>query len=225
MNSKFWKRSVCVVAFCCVALWGQTVSSTLVGTVIDSANAVIANAKVTLTDQNTGSVRVSPTDASGIFRFLDLGPSTYSVSIQVAGFKTLTEKDIVVEAQETRNVGNLALQIGNLSDSITVIADATPVQLASSEKSYGIDANQLDKVTLKGRDLFGYMSMVPGVVDTTTSRDVTTPQRHRRHPHQRQQLEQNQLHRGRRNGPGHRLQQYGALRAEPRRHSGAEGAG
>ncbi len=175
MNAQFWKRSVCVVALCCVALWGQTVSSTLIGTVSDPANAVVANAKVTLTDQNTGSVRTLTTDASGIFRFVDLSPSTYSVVVQSAGFKTLTEKDIVVEAQETRNVGTLAMQVGNLSESITVIAEATPVQLASSEKSYGIDANQLAKVTLKGRDLFGYMSMVPGVVDTTASRDVTTP--------------------------------------------------
>jgi hypothetical protein len=156
-------------------LWGQTVSSTLIGTVSDPANAVVANAKITLTDQNTGSVRVLTTDASGIFRFVDLSPSTYSVVVQSAGFKTLTEKDIVVEAQETRNVGTLAMQVGNLSESITVIAEATPVQLASSEKSYGIDANQLAKVTLKGRDLFAYMSMVPGVVDTTASRDVTTP--------------------------------------------------
>ena len=147
----------------------------MVGTVVDATNALVANARVTLTDQATASVRSAITDASGSFRFLDLAPGTYTLSIQSPGFKTLTETDIVVLAQETRHIGNLALQVGNLSDAVTVTAEATPIQLASSEKSQSIDANQLKNVTLKGRDLFGYMAMVPGVVDTTASRDVTTP--------------------------------------------------
>src|SRR5215472_262331 len=47
--------------------------------------------------------------------------------------------------------------------------------ISSSEKSQLIDSNQLTNVTLKGRDLFGYMKLIPGVIDTTASRDVTSP--------------------------------------------------
>src|ERR1700761_6197050 len=62
-----------------------------------------------------------------------------------------------------------------MKESYSVTAEVAPIQLASSEKSQLIDANQLENVTLKGRDLFGYMKLVPGVIDTTTSRDVTSP--------------------------------------------------
>jgi hypothetical protein len=154
---------------------GQTVSSTVIGTVLDPASAVVPNARVTLTEPATGNVRTVMTDVGGSFRFLDLVPGTYTLSVQVQGFKSLTETNLVVAANETRDVGKITLQVGSLSESVSVIAEATPIQLASSEKSGGIDANQLAYVTLKGRDMFGYLSMVPGVIDTTGARDVTTP--------------------------------------------------
>ncbi|HYW47230.1 MAG TPA: carboxypeptidase-like regulatory domain-containing protein [Bryobacteraceae bacterium] len=164
-----------MLALLVLSAFGQTVSSSLVGTVLDPASAVVPNAKVTLTDPDTGSVRTVTTDVGGNFRFLDLSPGTYTLSVQVQGFKGLTETNVVVAAQETRDIGKITLQVGSLSESVSVMAEATPIQLASSEKSQGIDANQLKNVTLKGRDMFGYMSMVPGVIDTTASRDVTTP--------------------------------------------------
>lgn len=159
----------------CYCLSAQTVTSTIIGTVVDSTSAVFPRAPVTLTDPSTGRVRSVLTDTSGVFRFADVSPGTYSVSVKATGFKTLTLSEVVVAANETRSIGNLTLQLGSVADTISVTAEATPVQLASSEKSQEIDGNQLNNVTLKGRDLFGYMKLVPGVIDTTASRDVTTP--------------------------------------------------
>lgn len=168
-------RVICVSTILAVSGFGQTVSSSVIGTVLDPASAAVPSAKVVLTDEATNSSRTTVTDTSGIFRFVDLGPSTYSLSVQAPGFKAFAERQIVVEAQEIRDLGKLTLQVGNLSESVTVLAEATPIQLASSEKSLTIDSNQLDNITLKGRDLFSFISMVPGVIDTTASRDVTTP--------------------------------------------------
>jgi len=153
----------------------QTVSSSLVGTVLDPASAVVPNAAVTLTDTDNGSSRQGATDSAGVFRFLNLTPGNYSISVKVAGFKTMTQSNIMVAANETRDAGNLTLAIGNTSDTISVTAEATTIQLASSEKSQLVDGNQLNDITLKGRDLFGYMKLVPGVIDTTAARDVTSP--------------------------------------------------
>jgi hypothetical protein len=169
------KRVVAVFVLCCAVTSAQTVSSSIIGRVVDPANAVLAGTPLSLTDQNTGNVRSASTDSSGVFRFTDVSPGTYSISIQAPGFKTFKEMQVVVSASETRDVGTLTLQLGNTSESITIIAEATPIQLASSEKSSEIDANQLSNVTLKGRDLFGYMKLIPGVIDTTASRDVTAP--------------------------------------------------
>ncbi|HEY4089634.1 MAG TPA: carboxypeptidase-like regulatory domain-containing protein, partial [Bryobacteraceae bacterium] len=156
-------------------VFGQTVSSSLVGTVVDPADAVVSNVPVALVNQDTGASRSANTDGSGTFRFLNLTPGTYRVTITAQGFKTLSQTDIVVAAEETRSAGKMVLQIGSLSDSVSVTADTTAIQLASSEKAQTVDGNQLNDVTLKGRDLFGYLRLVPGVVDTSATRDVTGP--------------------------------------------------
>ena len=77
-------------------------------------------------------------------------------------------------AQETRNAGRVVLEVGSVSESTTVTAEAAPVQLTSSEISQTVDASKLNDITLKGRDLFGYVKLVPGVIDTMASRDVTS---------------------------------------------------
>jgi hypothetical protein len=168
-------RLLCASTLFGACLLGQTVSSSMLGTVLDPANAVVPGAPVTLTDKDTGGVRSTTTDSSGLFRFLDLPPGNYSVSVRAPGFKGYTEASITVEANQTRDVGKLSLEIGNTSETITVMAEAQPIQLASSEKSQAIAGNQLNDITLKGRDLFGYMKLVPGVIDTTAARDVTSP--------------------------------------------------
>src|SRR5258708_9187722 len=77
--------------------------------------------------------------------------------------------------RDTRAGGRLPRSLGRTTDPIAITAEATPVQLASAEKSQTIDGNQLNDITLKGRDLFGYLKLVPGVIDTTAARDVTSP--------------------------------------------------
>jgi hypothetical protein len=155
-------------------LFGQTVSSSLVGTVLDPSSAVVPNAAVTATDQETGAVRAVVTDSSGVFRFLNLTPGEYSISITVTGFKNISEKGIVLAAQETRDVGRLSLTLGSTTDTIAITAEVTPIQLASSEKAQAIDGRQLNDITLKGRDVFGYLKLVPGVIDTVGNRDVAS---------------------------------------------------
>jgi hypothetical protein len=171
------KSLVCMVfalALGCASLFGQTVASSVVGTVVDPADAAVAGAQVTLINTGTGAVRQGTTDNYGTFRFVELDPGTYNLTVKATGFKTETQTGIEVVIQETHNAGRMVLQIGNLSESISVTADAAQVQLASSEKSQTVDAGALKDLTLKGRDLFGYPRLVPGVIDTAGSRDVTS---------------------------------------------------
>lgn len=155
-------------------VYSQSTSSAIVGTVVDTANAVVPAAAVTLTGEGTGATRTASTDNEGLFRFPDLIPGNYRVEIQVNGFKTQVVSAISLNSQETRNLGNIRMEVGSVSESLSVIAESTPVQTASSEKAALIDSTQLQNVTLKGRDVFGYMNLLPGVVDTA-NRDVTSP--------------------------------------------------
>jgi len=135
---------------------------------------VIVGAPVMLTSAETGAVRSGTTDSNGTFRFQNLLPGTYSVTVKAPGFKGATRTNIVVAAEETHNAGRIVLEIGSVTESTTVTAEVAQVQLASSENSSTIGAANLEDLTLKGRDLFGYVRLVPGVIDTTTSRDVTS---------------------------------------------------
>ena len=170
------KKYTCIVfalALCCASLFGQTVSSSIVGSVVDPADAVVSGAPVTLNSVDTGAIRTATTDSLGTYRFTEVAPGTYNVTIKAAGFKSETQTGIVVTAQETHNSGKMVLALGALTESVSVTAEAAQVQLSSSEKAQTVDSAALDDLTLKGRDLFGYIRLVPGVVDTA-NRDVTS---------------------------------------------------
>jgi hypothetical protein len=80
---------------------------------------------------------------------------------------------INLQSSETRDVGKLTLEVGGQAENVTVGAEVTPIQLASAERSASITGEQLVNIQLKGRDVFGFTSLVPGVLEPTT-RDYTT---------------------------------------------------
>ncbi len=155
-------------------MFGQTVSSNLVGIVTDPANAVIPGAAVQLTSDATGEIRNASSNELGLFRFVDLQAGSYTVTITVQGFRTRVIRGVNLASSETRDLGQIRLEIGSVTEQLSVTAQTTPVQTASSEKSSLVEGSQLNDLALRGRDLFGYMRMLPGVVDTTVNRDVTS---------------------------------------------------
>ena len=174
MSKRSLKRALVYLAFGAIAVFGQTISSNILGTLADPGNALIPNAQLTLTEKTTGEARTSQSNERGLFRFVDLHPAYILLRVNAGGFKAYELRDIVLAASETRDLGTLVLQIGAVTEQVSVTAQATPVQTASSERSATIDSLQLGEVALKGRDLYGYMDLIPGVVDTTASRDLSS---------------------------------------------------
>ena len=120
-----------------------------------------------------GPSSATTTGAEGIFRFNSLVPATYSLTIKpAAGFKTYTQSNIDVTANEVRDLGKIPLALGAITEQVSVTATTTLTQTASSENSKLIDQNQLANITLKGRDLFGLMLTLPGV--TLTQGETTS---------------------------------------------------
>src|SRR5579862_5520591 len=103
MNLKNNTRIVFALALSCAGLFGQTVSSSLIGTVVDPADAAVANAPVTLTDTGSNSTRTANTDSTGTYRFLSIDPGTYNLTVKATGFKTEVQTGIVISASETHN--------------------------------------------------------------------------------------------------------------------------
>jgi hypothetical protein len=157
-----------------VAASGQTQTSSVLGTIIDPAGAVVPQAAVELTNQGTAAVNNATTDTSGLFRITNIFAGTYTVKVTASGFKTYTVNDIVLGAGDTRDLGKIALQLGSAAESISVTAETAAVQTATSEKA-GLLSTQddLNVVAIKGRDMMSYMKLLPGVVDNNNGRDST----------------------------------------------------
>src|SRR5438046_1471037 len=87
-----------IVFTAAVSLYSQAVNATLLGTITDASGAAVPNAKITITEVNTGVSRTVQTNESGNYTFSELPPGTYSVTAEQAGFKRAarTGVDVVV---------------------------------------------------------------------------------------------------------------------------------
>ena len=149
----------------------QNTSCSLSGTVHDAAGAVVPKAKVTLTGQENGFVRTVLTNHEGFFSFPDLTPATFTVAVEAPGFKVYRETGILINADEQRALGELNLEVGRVSESVTVSAAAVAVNTANGERAGVLSGEQLDEIALRSRDIFDAISLMPGVVVSVTSRD------------------------------------------------------
>lgn len=142
----------------------QTSSSQISGRVIDASRAVVIGAMVTLTNQATGDMRTTKTDEAGNFVFVAVQPGEFTVSVTASSFKQLTKRDLRLEASERLSTGDLKLEIGQITESVNVTAEVTPIQSESAERSAVIDSNELSTLMTIGRDPLGLLRVLPGVV-------------------------------------------------------------
>lgn len=174
------KRLSAVLLFALVLLLikplkAQTVAGSILGTAVDQSGAVVPGANVVLTFTATSAVRTATADGNGLFHFPNLSPGTYNIVISAQGFKQSSTTNIELGQGETRDLGKMSLEVGAMTQEVTITAAVTPVQTSSSEKSTELNDTELNALPLRGRDLFGSVKLVPGVIDTTSARDVTSP--------------------------------------------------
>ena len=144
----------------------QQVSGSVTGQVKDPGGAVVPNAKITLTDTRQGDSRTSETNSEGIFVFSPLKPSVYNLTIEHSGFKKYEQKEITVFANDRVTLGEIPLTVGGVSESVTVSAEASTIQLKLSggEKSGVLTQNQVVNLALLTRDFLQLTRTLPGVV-------------------------------------------------------------
>src|SRR5690348_3486572 len=102
-----------------VFLAAQSITGTIVGSVEDPGGLAISGAQVTLTQTSTGAGRRTKTTDSGGFTFATVEPGQYSLHVEAAGFKTAQIEAVILTASETRSIGNLRLEVGNVTQSVT----------------------------------------------------------------------------------------------------------
>lgn len=144
-------------------LWGQSTLGGVRGTVSDSSGAAIANVKVTLTNAGTGEPRSTLTNSSGSYDFSAVVPATYSISAEGASFKKFERSNVVVGTQQFLTV-DVALQVGTLSESVTVTESVPLVESSNASQGQVLDNQKLVDLPNLGRNPFMMSRLVQNVV-------------------------------------------------------------
>lgn len=139
--------------------------SAIEGTITDPAGAAVPDAQITLTNVDTGISQTAPTNAEGLFRFAALPPGNFKITATKQGFTTALQNNIALLGAEVRTV-NLALRAGEVRETVTVMADYTPIQLSESKIASDISAQELTQLPLAGRNIGNMISYTPGVTGT-----------------------------------------------------------
>jgi Carboxypeptidase regulatory-like domain/TonB-dependent Receptor Plug Domain len=152
---------------CAMFLYGlamaQSVTGSVSGTVVDTSGKVIAGAKVILSDERTGSARVATSNEDGDFIFPTLQPGVYTIKIEHSGFRTFQRTNNVLSANETLALGKLTLEVGQLVEVVTTVAEGAIVERESSDLTARLTSDQIELISTKGRDITSLLRLLPGV--------------------------------------------------------------
>jgi hypothetical protein len=141
------------------------------GVVADPADAVVPGAKVDLVHDLSQTVHTFTTENNGEFIFTGLVPGTYSLHVSKAGFKTFDQRGITVAAQERVDLHQVRLQVGELTNTVTVTADAVHVATDNADRSIDINSVQILDTDTRGRNPISYIMTLPGVQSLAQSYD------------------------------------------------------
>src|SRR3984957_18701979 len=151
-----------------VCLWptlvaAQEVTATINGTITDPTGSVVANADVTATDLDRGTVWPAKTNSQGYFNLTRLPIGRYSVRVTAPGFRTALETTPDLQLNQIAVV-NVQLLVGQNNDTVQVTSEAPPLQTESSEVSTVIDARANVDLPLASRNYLQLTLLAPGVV-------------------------------------------------------------
>ncbi|HYM13257.1 MAG TPA: TonB-dependent receptor, partial [Bryobacterales bacterium] len=144
-------------------LCSQTSSTSITGTVLDPSGAVVAGAKVTLLQVQTGIKRQDTTSSTGDFNFPLLDPGEYSVTVEAAGFKTATRTSIDLQLNLRARI-DFHLEVGTQVQTVEVTGTGAPL-LSTDQATLGqvVDTRPIQELPMAGRNLAAVAVLQPGV--------------------------------------------------------------
>jgi len=139
----------------------QFETATVVGTVKDSTGAVVPEAKVTLTNTQTGVTAERMSDANGSYEFFNVRIGAYVITAEKAGFSIALVDNVQVTVGARQRI-DLSMAVGQLSERVEVSARAVLLQTDSSDRSQIITADQTRALPLNGRAYSSLTLLSPG---------------------------------------------------------------
>jgi hypothetical protein len=143
----------------------QAGSSSLRGTVTDSAGRAVAGAEVKITDARN-STRTYTTNEDGLYVFTALPPGTYRLEVQATGFKKASVSEVLAQI-DTPATQNVELEVGNVTETVSVVAGGdTPINITDATIGNTFESRRITELPLNANNVVGLLSLQPGVTRT-----------------------------------------------------------
>src|SRR5206468_11808243 len=151
----------------------QTQTATLRGVVSDRTGGVIPAAAVVLTNVDQNRRWSVATNDAGEYVFLQIPPGRYSLTVTQAGFKKYERTGLVLQVATISDL-NVALELGEMTDSVQVTAQAPLLESASSTLGEVVNSRTTEALPLNGRNVLQLVALTPGISTTRSYRTATT---------------------------------------------------
>ena len=139
-----WGALAVMLASLCVGIAAQGLTGQISGVITDSGGAAIPNAKITITNEETARVVSITADSEGNFFAPPLLSGTYLLAVEASGFKRFEQKGILLAANDKLALRRIVLEVGDVSQTVTVTAEAALVKTESAERAGLIDEQQIE---------------------------------------------------------------------------------
>ena len=143
----------------------QDFRALITGQVTDPSGAAVPNATVTAGKLDSGVSRTTQTNPAGAYSLPYLLPGVYTLSVEAHGFKKALQENITLAVAEKRTL-DFRLELGAVSQEITVTASAAVVESASADRGLVFDPIKTQELPLNGRQTYMLLALTPGVIFT-----------------------------------------------------------
>ncbi|HEY2040697.1 MAG TPA: TonB-dependent receptor [Edaphobacter sp.] len=158
-------RVFLMLAICVATASAQTSTGSITGFLTDKSESVLADANITLTDENTGRQRTATTNNSGQFTLVQLPPATYTLEISHSGFSTLQAKGIVLQVgQEISR--NFTLDVEGAQTMVTVESGTASLDTESAKIGGNVSTREIEDLPINGRQISQLYLLVPGATNS-----------------------------------------------------------
>ena len=140
-TASMWTRFFTITIFCLLftfAAFAQSDRGTITGIVTDPSSAAVAGAKIEVRNTDNGNKFDATTNTAGIFTVTSVPSGKYNVTISAPGFKTASETGVEVLLDQTVKL-TVALEIGQTSDTVSVVAQVDMLKTDNAELSMNVE--------------------------------------------------------------------------------------
>ena len=150
---------------CAAVAFAQDYRATILGQITDPSGATVPNALVKATRLDNNQSVEARSSADGVYSIPFLNPGTYRLEASAPGFATMRRESVVLQTADKLNIP-LKLQVGDVSQEITVVGEQETIDTGTASRGLNFDPIKTQEYPLNGRQTYMLLALTPGVIFT-----------------------------------------------------------